>query len=158
MLKQLLIPTAIFAVCAAGFAAAQNAPPPAALSADQYVQARQASYDLSAAAMAEMRQAVKTGLPVKKQAYPAAALGRWARILPALFPAGTGPGSTTVTTHAKPEIWSQRAGFEKAAADYAAAADKLRDLAQADDAAGFAAQLEVVDKACDTCHDTYKAK
>jgi cytochrome c556 len=157
MFKPLLLSTAVFVVAAAGFAAAETTAP-AALSADQYVQARQASYDMSAATMAEMRQAVKDGLPVKKQAYPANALGRWARVLPTLFPAGTGAGSGSVTTHAKPEIWTDRANFEKAAADYAAAADKLRDLAQADDAAGFATQLGVLDKTCDACHDKYKAK
>jgi cytochrome c556 len=31
-------------------------------------------------------------------------------------------------------------------------------LAQAGDAAGFAAQLEVVSKTCDSCHDHFKAK
>ncbi|MGD0191742.1 MAG: cytochrome c [Rhizomicrobium sp.] len=157
MFKQLFLPTAVCVVAVAGFAAAETAAP-AALTADQYVQARQASLDMSAATMAELRQAVKDGLPVKKQAYPANALGRWARVLPTLFPAGTGAGAVSITTHAKPEVWSDRANFEKAAADYAAAADKLRDLAQADDAAGFAAQLGVLDKACDACHDKYKAK
>jgi cytochrome c556 len=158
MSKFYYVPVVVCAVAAAGIAAAETAASPVALPADQIVQARQASLDMSVMAMAEMRLAVKNGMPVKKQAYPANALGRWARALPTLFPAGTGPGAISVPTHARPEIWTDRANFEKAAANYAAAADKLRDLAQADDAAGFAAQVEMVDKACDACHDKYKAK
>jgi cytochrome c556 len=158
MSKLYFVPVAVCALVAAGLAAAETASAPIALPADQFVQARQASLDMSAATMAEMRTAVKDGLPVKKQAYPANALGRWARVLPTLFPAGTGPGAVSVPTHARPEIWTDRANFEKAAANYAAAADKLRDIAQTDDATGFAAQLETLDKACDACHDKYKSK
>jgi cytochrome c556 len=158
MPKLILVSVAVCALACTGFAVAETANAPVTLAADQIVQARQASYDMSVMAMAEMRLAVKDGLPVKKQAYPANALGKWARVLPTLFPPGTGPGAVSVPTHARPEIWSDRANFEKAAANYAAAADKLRDLAQADDAAGFAAQVEAVDKACDACHDKYKAK
>jgi cytochrome c556 len=158
MSKLYLVSVAACALIAAGVAVAQTASAPITLPADQFVQARQASLDMSAATMAEMRLAVKDGLPVKKQAYPATALGRWARVLPTLFPTGTGPGAVSVPTHARPEIWTDRANFEKAAANYAAAADKLRDLAQADDAAGFAAQVEMLDKTCDACHDKYKSK
>ena len=78
--------------------------------------------------------------------------------LPSLFPAGTGPGATAMQTHALPAIWTDRAGFEKAAANYASAADKLSEFARADDAAGFAQQLGVVSKACDACHSDYKLK
>src|ERR1700733_14392794 len=149
MSKLYLVSVAACALIAAGVAVAQTASAPITLPADQFVQARQSSLDMSAATMAEMRTAVKDGLPVKKQAYPANALGRWARVLPTLFPAGTGPGAVSVPTHSRPEIWTDRANFEKAAANYAAAADKLRDIAQPDDATGFAAQVEMLDKTCD---------
>ena len=62
-----------------------------------------------------------------------------------------------VRTTAKPEIWSDRAGFEAKAADYAAAADRLAELAAGDDAAAFAAQLAVVRASCQSCHDGYKS-
>lgn len=149
---------AVWAVGVAGLAVAQQPAVPAALTPDQIVQARQAAYDMSAVTLAEMKLAAKDGMAAKKQAYPANALGRWARALPTMFPQGTAPGSVSIPSHARPEVWSDRAGFEKAAADYAAAADKLRDIAQADDAAGFEAQLGVVDKACDACHDNFKMK
>jgi cytochrome c556 len=55
-----------------------------------------------------------------------------------------------------PTVWSDRAGFEQAAANYAAAADKLAGLAQANDKEGFTAQLEQVNLACNFCHTTYK--
>ncbi|MBU3971233.1 MAG: cytochrome c, partial [Alphaproteobacteria bacterium] len=62
-----------------------------------------------------------------------------------------------VRTNAKPEIWSDRAGFEAKAADYAAAADRLAELAAGDDPAAFAAQWAVVRASCQSCHDGYKA-
>ena len=71
---------------------------------------------------------------------------------------GAGSGAEAgVPTHARPEIWSDRAGFEAKAADYAAAADRLAELAAGDDAAAFAAQWTVVRSSCQACHDGYKA-
>ena len=146
------------ALVVAGIAGAGTASQPITHTPEQIVQARQASFDMSTVTMAEMGHAVKDGLPLTKQSYPANALGRWARVLPTMFPAGTGADSVSIPTRAKAEIWTDRTGFEKAAADYAAAADKLRDLAKAGDTAGFSAQLDVVDKACDACHDKYRSK
>jgi cytochrome c556 len=138
---------------------AGSAPPQQpTLTPEQVIAARQASLDMSVMTKAEMELAVKEGLDIKKQFYPAKTLARWARTLPTMFPPGTGQGATTVETHALPTIWTDRAGFEKAAAAYASAADKLEELAQAGDSAGFAAQLAVVSKTCDACHDNYKAK
>jgi cytochrome c556 len=77
--------------------------------------------------------------------------------MPAMFPSGTGIGETSVKTQAKPEIWKDRATFEQRAADYAAAADKLADLAKANDAEDFKAQLAEVSLKCDACHATFKA-
>jgi cytochrome c556 len=55
------------------------------------------------------------------------------------------------------EIWRDRGGFEAAAANYAAQADKLSDLAKANDTEGFKAQLDVLAQACDACHGRFKA-
>ena len=138
---------------------AGSAPPQqSTLTAEQVIAARQASLDMSVMTMSEMQLAVKDGLDVKKQFYPAKTLGRWARVLPTMFPPGTGQGATALETHALPTVWTDRAGFEKAAAAYASAADKLEELARSGDSAAFAAQLGVVSKACDSCHDSYKVK
>jgi cytochrome c556 len=136
----------------AGSAPAQSVTP------EQVIAARQASLDMSVMTMAEMKSAVAAGTDVKKQFYPAKTLARWARVLPTLFPEGTELGATPLETHALPVVWSDRTGFEKAAANYAAAADKLQDFAKNDDSAAFASQLAVVAKTCDACHDNFKAK
>jgi cytochrome c556 len=141
------------ALCSFGLVAAA----PAAISPQAAIAARQASLDMSVMTFAELKAAARDGKPMKTQVYPAAALARWAKALPTLFPAGAGP-QAGVPTAAKPLIWTDRAGFERRAADYAAAAEHLRDLAAAGDADGFKAQIDVVSKACDGCHDTYKQK
>jgi cytochrome c556 len=132
--------------------------PPAVLTPEQIIAARQATLDMSVMTMAEMKGAVASGTDIKKQFYPAKTLARWARVLPTLFPQGTEQGATPAETHALPNVWTDRAGFEKAAANYAAAADKLEDLAKNGDSEGFSNQLAVVAKACDACHDNYKVK
>jgi cytochrome c556 len=72
--------------------------------------------------------------------------------VPGLFPAGSDGG----TTKALPTVWSDRAGFEKAAATLATEAGKLADIAKAGDQPGFATQWVVVRKTCGACHDTYR--
>ena len=149
---------AILAAVGAAVAASAAAAPGAMMTPEQVIAARQAGYDMSVMTMTEMKLAAANGSDIKKQFYPARVLGKWARVLPTMFPEGTGQGATAVETHALPAVWTDRATFEKDAAAYAAAADKLSELAQAGDAAGFTAQLGVVGKTCDTCHETFKAK
>jgi len=145
--------TALAATIALTFAAT---PEPASPTPEQIIAARQAALDLSVMDMAEMQLALKEGSDLKKQVYPATSLMRWAKVLPTLFPAGTEKGATALPTKARPEIWSDRADFEKAAANYAEQASKLADFARAADADGFGTQLKVVSKACDACHDKFK--
>ena len=73
-----------------------------------------------------------------------------------MFPAGTGNGETSANTQALNEIWRDRAGFDRAAANYAEATARLAALAAANDTAGFTRQLEEVDPACSSCHTRYK--
>lgn len=135
-----------------------DAAPAPVLTPEQVIAARQASLDMSVMTMAQMKSAVTNGLDVKKQFYAAKTLARWARALPTMFPAGTGQGATSAETSALAKVWTDRAGFEKAAQAYATAADKLDELARNGDSAGFASQLAVVSKTCDACHDEYKQK
>jgi cytochrome c556 len=121
------------------------------------IAARQASLDMSSITFRSMGAAMKAGAEAKSESYPAAALAKWAKALPRMFPAGTGQGETPAETQARPEIWRDRAGFEKAAANYADQTARLASLATANDAAGFTKQLEVVNQACAVCHGRYKA-
>ncbi len=126
-------------------------PPPA-----DYARIRQASVDMSVILRDQMNQAMKDGREAKTQSYAAYAFARWAHVLPSLFPTGSGPGEASTPTNALPTVWTDRAGFNAAAANFAAAADKLSALAQANDTEGFKRQLPVIQQACNACHDTYK--
>ncbi|MBW8841321.1 MAG: cytochrome c [Sphingomonadales bacterium] len=120
--------------------------------ADQLIAARQAGFRLQGAAFGGMKGVIDAKGDVKTQAFAASAIAGWARAVPGLFPAGSDGG----TTKALPTIWSDRAGFEKAAATLATEAAKLADLAKAGDQPGFAAQWGVVRGACSACHDKYR--
>jgi cytochrome c556 len=124
------------------------------LSAEQTIAARQAGYDMSAVTFGGMMKATKDGAAAKDQGFQAHALAKWAHVVPTMFPASTASGQTK----ARPEIWSNNAGFTKAAANYAAAVDKLASLSEANDTPGFTAQLGEVKKACDACHQDFRQR
>ena len=151
-MKRIMTATVVGLLCLGGGASAQGARTPAA----DIVEARQAAMMLSGVAMGSIKAAIDAGQPIASQRFPTRALSRWAHAVPGVFPAGSG-AEAGVRTNAKPEIWSDRAGFEAKAADYAAAADRLAELAGGDDAAAFAAQWTAVRASCQACHDGYKA-
>jgi cytochrome c556 len=121
------------------------------------IAARQASLDMSSITFRSMGDAMKAGREAKSQGYPAAALAKWAKALPRMFPPGTGKGETPANTQALTAIWRDRASFDQAAANYAAATAKLAAMAAANDTAGFTRQLEEVNQACGFCHARFKA-
>ena len=122
---------------------------------DQVIAARQAGYDLMGGDLIGMKAAVENKLDVKDFKDAADAIVSWSRVIPTLFPDGTQQGHNT---KAKPNIWSDRAGFEKDAANLTDQATRLAQFADAGDKAGFARQFKATAGACKTCHDTYKAK
>jgi cytochrome c556 len=126
------------------------------VSAQDVIAARQASLDMSVITFRSMGDAMKAGNEAKSQGFQAAVLAKWAKILPQMFPPGTGKGETSANTQALPAIWKDRAGFDKAAANYAAATARLASLATTNDTAGFTKQLEEVNQACTFCHAHYK--
>ncbi len=118
---------------------------------------RQASLDMSAITFHSMGDAMKAGREAKSQGYPAMVLAKWAKALPRMFPLGTGQGETSAISQALPLIWRDRANFDRAAANYAAATAQLAALAVANDTPGFTKQLEEVNQACGLCHARFKA-
>ena len=116
------------------------------------VEARRAAYMMSGANMAAMKRAIDAGEDVRPLTFAARSLAGWALALPGMFP----KGSDVAPSVALPAVWSDRAGFEAKAADYAAAADRLAKLAAANDKQGFAEQWAVVRKSCADCHAGYK--
>ena len=151
-MQRIITAAAIGLTCLAGTTGAQT---PQASAAD-VVKGRQAAMMLSGVAMGSIKAAIDAGQPPASQRFSTRALSRWAHAVPGMFPAGSG-AEAGVQTNAKPEIWSDRAGFEARAADYAAAADRLAELAAGEDAAAFATQWTAVRATCQACHDAYKA-
>ena len=151
-MKRILTATVVGLLCLGGAVGAQEARSPLA----DTVEARQAAMMLSGVAMGSIKAAIDAGQPIAGQRFPTRALSRWAHAVPGAFPAGSG-AEAGVRTNAKPEIWSDRAGFDARAADFAAAADRLAELAAGEDPAAFAAQWAVVRASCQSCHDGYKA-
>jgi cytochrome c556 len=133
-------------------AAAQSQAPAPSLTPEQIVEARRAAFFLSGGSFAQMKATADAGGDVKGLVFPARTLARWARTLPSMFPAG----SAVPPSKAKAEIWSDRAGFEAAAAAYAEAAGRLAEAAQAGDRAAFVARWTEVRGACGACHDAYR--
>lgn len=112
---------------------------------------RQAAMKSAGGMVQKLKGAVDSGGDVKEQAALADQLAAFAKSVPSLFPEGTAEGSK-----AKPEVWSDRAGFEAKAAVFADATAKLAEAAKAGDTAGFATQFGEVRKSCGGCHSSYK--
>lgn len=129
---------------------------PSGVSGPDAIAARQATLDMSSITFRFMYGAMKAGRDAKSQSYPATALNKWAKVLPRMFPPGTGQGEAPVNTQARAAIWRERGAFDRAAASYAASTARLAALAEANDTEGFTRQLGVVDQACRSCHDRYK--
>ena len=77
--------------------------------------------------------------------------------LPAWFPAGSGP-EAGAETNAKPEIWTNPAGFRERSAAMVAAAERLRAAAQGGNPAEMRAELHAASAACDACHRTFEER
>jgi len=153
-MKQAIIAAVAVGLCVAGAAGAQETSRP---SAAEIIAARQAAFQMSGATYGGMKPVIDSGGSVKVLAFGTGGLKKWSSALPSMFPAGTGP-EAGVPTKAKAEIWTNRADFEAKAAAYQAAAARLHELAQADDAAGFAAQWAAVRQTCQACHDAYRSQ
>jgi cytochrome c556 len=72
--------------------------------------------------------------------------------LPARFPEGSGTGNT----RALPTIWSDREGFERAAANMVAQLQALRAVAASGDAAALPAAFQQTGATCGACHRPYR--
>jgi cytochrome c556 len=116
---------------------------------------RQVGMDLTGGNIAYIKAVVQAKGDVKPLEVPAKAIARWAATIPVLFPPGSEKGGDT---KALPEIWSDRAGFEKIAAAAGAAATKLAEAAKAGDADTVAAQFKALGEQCGACHKGYRAK
>lgn len=118
------------------------------------IETRQAGQDLLAGDFAGIRAVVAAKGDVKTLESPAKAMARWMKQFPSQFP----PGSDKGNSKALPAVWTDAAGFDKAAMDMVQAATKLGELAKAGDADGVAAQIKPLGDTCAACHRTYRVR
>jgi cytochrome c556 len=84
----------------------------------------------------------------------AATLHALTRDIPALFPEGTDFGDTD----AKPEVWSERAKFEQAAAATHERAGAFLEAVNNGDNAEIGVRFRDLGESCRACHDEFRVK
>jgi cytochrome c556 len=142
------------ALLASGWALYAKPAKPSAPSPQEIVAARQAGMALSAATFGAIRNGSANAPAVKAFAFQTGGLAKWAAAMPALFAAST----KEMPSRAKPEVWSDKAGFAARTADFADATKALAAAAAADDRPAFDAALARVGASCKGCHDTYQVQ
>lgn len=130
-----------------GVAQAQSGP--------NIIEVRQVGMALLAGDFAGIRAVAAAKGDVKTLENPAKAIGRFAAIMPSLFPQGTAAGNNT---KALPEVFSDAAGFKKAADAMGEASAMLVKAAAAGDAAGVDAAIKAMGDSCGGCHRGYRAR
>jgi len=120
---------------------------------DEIIAQRQANQKRVGEISDGIKKALAGGATAASQLDVVKEMDQRAHLLKGYFPEGTETGGNT---KAKPEIWSDRDGFNKANDTYTDAVDKLLTLAQAGDTAGFTAQFTQVGGTCGACHRVYR--
>jgi cytochrome c556 len=122
------------------------------------VKARQQGYKAQGAAFKTINDELKKGQPnigairssAKVIADTSTTQYRW-------FPHGSGP-EAGVKTAAKPEIWSDAAGFAAAQKAFQAEAQKLSRAAATGDLRAIRPQAGATGKTCAGCHNKFRVK
>lgn len=122
------------------------------MSAADIVQARRVGYYLSTQAVGQIKAGTEEGGDLRRARFAAQILVRWAETLPAMFPEGT----DIEGSKALPTIWSDREGFEAAAAAYRDGAQGVMDAAETGDREATNAAFLTMAAACQACHVKYR--
>jgi cytochrome c556 len=125
-----------------------------AAATDAVIAVRQAGMAVQSSVVAAILQAIGTNADIMPFAATGDAMAEWSQRLPDLFPPGTESGQNT---QARPAVWSDRAGFEKAAASLTVAAQAMAKAAAADNQREFINAFRATSLACATCHVTYRS-
>jgi cytochrome c556 len=113
---------------------------------------RQAGMGMSVPTLGALSSGAASGASPRTLGFQARSLAKWADGMPALFAVST----ARLESRAKPEIWSDAAGFAVRTRAFQDATKALVAATEADDKAGFAAALASVKGACKGCHDSYQ--
>lgn len=114
---------------------------------------RQTSMGLAGGTAAALRAGVEAKAEAKNFAGAGNAIVNFGKVLPSLFPQGSG-----ANTKAQPAVWTDWAAFQKAAADLSAAGELVRAAAAANDSAKLADAVKAVGDSCGGCHRTFRAR
>ncbi len=148
MRRTLLLGLALTAIPITAIAQ-QQAPSP---SLEKIVDIRQSKMGRGGGALAAMKQAIDSGADLTTLAPRIEWLTQWADELPTLFP----EGSDVAGTDSRPEVWTDRAGFNAAAERFKTAVRALATPAAANDRAAFLTAWTAARATCGGCHDSYK--
>ena len=146
-------PRLILAILAAGAGLAAVAT--AAVKPESAIAYRQAGYTMLGWNFGPMAQMVRGKAPFDQAAFARHA-ERVAFLAPQLlegFPTGSASGAPT---EAKPEIWSDRAGFEAKMDALVEESRTLAEVARGGDEAAMKAQFGKTAETCKACHDAYR--
>lgn len=146
-MKKILLASALALSCV-GFGVAQAQAP-----TGDSVAIRKAMMRMQGGVLAGLNATAQSKADPKGFANAAGALSASAAQLVGMFP----PGSTA-NSRALPVIWSDAAGFAKAATEFGAAAELALVAAAASDATAFAAAVKVIGDNCNSCHQTFRAR
>ena len=143
--------TVLIASSAIGFALAQGTPA-------EFIAARQAGYKQTGDNFGEIKKALEGGQDLAPLVARAQEVADWSRKVPSMFPPGSDTGAKT---GALPTIWTDRPGFETAAANFNTQADKLVAVLKTGDRAAATTQFGATGATgatCGACHRTYRAR
>jgi cytochrome c556 len=115
---------------------------------------RKANFKMMADAMKATKAVIDAGGPTEKAVPEAEKIVQVARVNPGHFPTGSDKGDTK----ALPDIWANKADFDKKFATLEAEATKLVAAAKSGDNKALGAQFGQVGGACKSCHDAYRGK
>jgi hypothetical protein len=119
------------------------------------IEYRQSALTLISSHFGRMQPTIKGATPYDAAAIKANVdLLKTLSVLPwAAFPAGSQAGSS-----AKPEVWSDAAGFKQAQQKFEAAVVKLSDVSGSGDLEKLRSAFGDVGASCKACHDSYRVK
>lgn len=117
------------------------------------IKARQDGMKAQGAAMTAIKKVVDENGPAANAVQPAETIATTSAKVPALFPAGSDKGAET---WAKPEIWANKAEFDKFAMDAKTAAEKLAASAKAGNMDQVKADFAALGRTCGSCHRPYR--
>jgi cytochrome c556 len=145
------------AVLAAGLVLGAAGVSYAAFDAAAAVKTRQDNMKSQGAALKGLGGGLASGASAADLKQFSAKLVQTSAQLPGWFPKGSGQESG-VKTKAKPEIWSDAAGFKAAADNLKVQAGKLDAAVAGGDMDAIKAQFGATRAACKACHDKYEVQ